>query len=39
MWPRRAPPLKADLIERAGAPTGAKMRRLEDALRFALGLD
>lgn len=30
---------KADLIERVGALSSAKMAQLEDALRFALGLD
>ncbi|MBX3226090.1 MAG: type II toxin-antitoxin system PemK/MazF family toxin [Labilithrix sp.] len=30
---------KADLIERAGSLSALKLRRLEDALRFALGLD
>jgi mRNA interferase MazF len=30
---------KADLIERAGSLSAAKMRQLDDALRFALGLD
>jgi mRNA interferase MazF len=30
---------KADLLERAGAVSAAKLRRLDDALRFALGLD
>ncbi len=30
---------KADLVERAGSVSGAKLRRIEDALRFALGLD
>jgi mRNA interferase MazF len=30
---------KADLLERAGALPGAKMRQLEEALRFALGLE
>ncbi len=30
---------KEDLLERAGALSGAKLRQLDDALRFALGLD
>ena len=30
---------KADPIERAGALSAAKLRQLDDALRFALGLD
>jgi mRNA interferase MazF len=30
---------KADLIERVGSLSTAKMAQLEDALRFALGLD
>lgn len=30
---------KTDLVERAGAVSGAKLRQLDDALRFALGLD
>jgi mRNA interferase MazF len=30
---------KADLIERAGSLSAAKLRRLDDALRFSLGLD
>lgn len=30
---------KADLVERAGSLSAAKMRQLDDALRFALGLD
>jgi mRNA interferase MazF len=30
---------KADLEQRAGALSGAKMRQLDEALRFALGLD
>ncbi len=30
---------KADLIERAGSVSSAKMRQLDAALRFALGLD
>lgn len=30
---------KADLIERVGILSSAKMAQLEDALRFALGLD
>lgn len=30
---------KADLIERAGALSSGKLRALEDALRFVLGLD
>jgi mRNA interferase MazF len=30
---------KADLLERAGALSGAKLRELDDALRFALGLE
>jgi mRNA interferase MazF len=30
---------KADLIERAGSLSAAKLRRLADALRFSLGLD
>jgi mRNA interferase MazF len=30
---------KTDLIERAGALSGAKVARLDEALRFALGLD
>ncbi len=29
---------KADLVERAGALSHAKLERLDDALRFALGL-
>jgi len=30
---------KDDLIERAGALTGTKLRQLDHALKFALGLD
>lgn len=30
---------KADLLRRAGALDAAKLARLDDALRFALGLD
>jgi len=30
---------RGDLIERAGSVSAAKMRQLDDALRFALGLD
>jgi hypothetical protein len=30
---------KADLLELAGALSGSKLRQLDDALRFALGLD
>jgi mRNA interferase MazF len=30
---------KADLLERAGTLSAAKIRELDDALRFALGLD
>ncbi len=30
---------KADLVARAGALAAAKLRQLDDALRFALGLD
>jgi mRNA interferase MazF len=30
---------KVDLLSRAGALSGSKMRQLDDALRFALGLD
>jgi len=30
---------KEDLLERAGALSGPKLRQLDDALRFALGLD
>jgi mRNA interferase MazF len=30
---------KADLIERAGTLSASKLRALDDALRFALGLD
>jgi mRNA interferase MazF len=30
---------KQDLIERAGALSSAKLRQLDEALRFALGLD
>lgn len=30
---------KEDLLERAGALSAAKLRQLDDALRFALGLD
>jgi mRNA interferase MazF len=30
---------KADLIERAGVLSSTKLRQLDDALRFALGLD
>jgi mRNA interferase MazF len=30
---------KADLLEPAGALSGSKLRQLDDALRFALGLD
>jgi mRNA interferase MazF len=30
---------KEDLLERAGTLTGQKLRQLDDALRFALGLD
>jgi mRNA interferase MazF len=30
---------KVDLVERAGSLSSAKLRELDDALRFALGLD
>ena len=30
---------KLDLLERAGTLSGAKLRQLDDALRFALGLE
>lgn len=30
---------KADLLERAGSLSGAKLAQLDDALKFALGLD
>jgi len=30
---------KADLLERAGTLSGARLSQLDDALRFALGLD
>ena len=30
---------KADLVARAGSLSGAKMRQLDDALKFALGLE
>jgi mRNA interferase MazF len=30
---------KADLVERAGTLSSTKLRQLDDALRFALGLD
>jgi hypothetical protein len=30
---------KEDLLERAGTLAGPKLRQLDDALRFALGLD
>jgi mRNA interferase MazF len=30
---------KSDLVERAGTLSSAKLRELDDALRFALGLD
>lgn len=30
---------KSDLVERAGALSAAKLRKLDEALRFALGLD
>jgi mRNA interferase MazF len=30
---------KADLLERAGALSAAKLRQVDSALRFALGLD
>lgn len=30
---------KADLLERAGALSGARLRQLEEALKFVLGLD
>jgi mRNA interferase MazF len=30
---------KTDLVERAGSLSGAKMAQLDDALRFALGLE